>query len=556
MASVMAAFGTFASRPLADPPVNLQASTPGVAQNGHVNVNGQVIVRNLYASTSVSDAVTGLANATLGTGAGGLFFSAANNGKGVSGVATSATGFNYGGYFESGSNNGKAVFGTATNSSGTTYGVHGRSASIAGRGVFGEATAATGTTFGVYGRSTSVNGRGVFGESTSATGTNYAGFFQSASPTGYGVLAKNSGGGVGLRAESAGTALQVVGSSTFIGAIGFMGPSSFSGSADLSGPTQLFGTTTVSGPSIFQQPAAFQSNPPFSVSSSSVVTNLNADKLDGKDSTDFLQSIPVPLVLTGNELNGIVQVNNSSFAGPAISGISGGSNGHGVFGQGLVGVRGFGLTGVEGKAFAEQGIGVYGYSQRTTTTTYGVQGEVSANNPAAFGVYSFGSMGASGTKPFRIDHPFDPANKYLFHYSSESPLPQNFYNGNVRTDADGQAWVTLPDYFEEINKDFKYTLTVVDDTDSPDFVQVKVAKKIKNNRFKIRTSVPNVEVSWRVDALRNDKWVQKNPPKTEVDKEGSEKGTYQHPELYGMPAEMGTNYARTHREAQTTSPPR
>lgn len=541
MASVMAAFGTFVSRPVADPPVNLQAASPGVAQNGHINVTGQVIVGNLYASTN-GTAVSGLSNASSGTGIGGNFFTAANNGRGVSGMAGSISGFNYGGYFESGSNNGKGVFGTATNSSGTTYGVHGRTVSIAGRGVFGEATAATGTTFGVYGRSTSANGRGVFGESTSVSGTTYAGFFQNASPSGYGVLAKNAAGGVGLRAESAGTALQVVGSSILNGASTF------------TGPTQLSGTTTVAGPAIFQQPVAFQSNPAFSVSNSTLVTNLNADRLDGKDSSDFLQSIPVPLILSGSVTDGVLQVNNTAGYAKGISSISNGIEGVGVFGQGSYGVRGWGQTGVDGRAFVEFGTGVLGYSQSTTTVTYGVQGW--AYSPDGFGVYSSGNMGASGTKAFRIDHPFDPTNRYLLHYSSESPLPQNFYNGNVRTDADGQAWVTLPDYFEEINKEFKYTLTVVDDTDSPDFVQVKVAKKIKNNRFKIRTSVPNVEVSWRVDALRNDKWVQRNPPKTEVDKQGPEKGTYQHPELYGMPAEMGMNYARTHRETRSTSPPR
>ena len=506
---------------LVDPPVNLQANSPGVKQTGHINVSGNVIGSTFSATSNASSAraVSGSATSPTGFSFGGWFQSASADGRGVFGNATSPTGTNYGGYFRTVSTGGRGVVGESLATSGTTFGGFFQSNSPDGRGVYGTAAATTGINYGGRFQTNSSSGRGVYGEAAATSGANFGGYFLSASNAGVGAYARNSSHGVALRAESSGTALEV------------LGFASFGGSALFGGTVNFVGT------------------PPFNVGNSTLITNLNADKLDGKDSSAFLETVPVPLILSGNQINGVLRVDNSSFAGPAISGISGGSNGHGVFGQGLVGVRGFGLTGVEGKAFAEQGIGVYGYSQRETTATYGVQGEVSANNPAAFGVYSTGNMGASGTKPFRIDHPFDPANKYLFHYSSESPLPQNFYNGNVRTDASGQAWVTLPDYFEEINKDFKYTLTVVDDTDSADFVQVKVAKKIHGNRFKIRTSAPNVEVSWRVDALRNDKWVQKNPPLTEPLKEGREKGTYQHPELYGQPAELGTNYHRTERKA-------
>ena len=42
-------------------------------------------------------------------------------------------------------------------------------------------------------------------------------------------------------------------------------------------------------------------------------------------------------------------------------------------------------------------------------------------------------------KPFVIDHPLDPANKYLYHASVESPDVMNIYNGNVVTDANGRA---------------------------------------------------------------------------------------------------------------------
>ena len=73
-------------------------------------------------------------------------------------------------------------------------------------------------------------------------------------------------------------------------------------------------------------------------------------------------------------------------------------------------------------------------------------------------------------------------------------------------------------------------------------MQVKVRQEIRDNRFQVRTSAPNIKVSWRVEADRNDLYVQKMKPKDEVDKQGAEKGTYQHPELYGLGPERGMKY--------------
>src|ERR1700692_348210 len=74
----------------------------------------------------------------------------------------------------------------------------------------------------------------------------------------------------------------------------------------------------------------------------------------------------------------------------------------------------------------------------------------------SYGVFSNGNFGASGTKSFRIDHPSDPLHKFLLHYCSEGPEPLNIYSGNVTTDARGAAWVQLPAYFAEINKEPRY----------------------------------------------------------------------------------------------------
>jgi hypothetical protein len=62
---------------------------------------------------------------------------------------------------------------------------------------------------------------------------------------------------------------------------------------------------------------------------------------------------------------------------------------------------------------------------------------------------------------FKIDHPLDPENKYLSHSFVESPDMMNIYNGIIRLNALGEAWVVLPDYFEALNRDFRYQLTSV-----------------------------------------------------------------------------------------------
>ena len=127
------------------------------------------------------------------------------------------------------------------------------------------------------------------------------------------------------------------------------------------------------------------------------------------------------------------------------------------------------IYGVYGLSDSTNGRGVFGAGTAfgAADVPYGVRGQASTST-MGYGVYALGDSGASGLKSFRIDHPFDPENRYLLHYSSESPFPQNFYNGNVVTDHQGYAWVPLPDYFAAINTNFKYQLTVVDN--SVDFV--------------------------------------------------------------------------------------
>ncbi len=141
---------------------------------------------------------------------------------------------------------------------------------------------------------------------------------------------------------------------------------------------------------------------------------------------------------------------------------------------------------------------------------------------------------AKGGGTFKIDHPLDPANKYLVHSFVESPEMMNVYSGNITTDANGFATVTLPDYFEAANKDFRYQLTVIGS-----FAQAIIKEKVSNNTFVIQTNTPNVEVSWQVTGVRADKYANEHRIVPVVEKEL--KGTYIHPELYNQDASTQEN---------------
>jgi hypothetical protein len=153
-------------------------------------------------------------------------------------------------------------------------------------------------------------------------------------------------------------------------------------------------------------------------------------------------------------------------------------------------------------------------------------------------IYLEGNVAISGNLSkgggsFKIDHPLDPANKYLYHSFVESPDMMNVYNGNITTDKRGLATVILPDYFEALNRDFRYQLTVIGQ-----FAQAIVARKIVNHQFVIRTSKPGVEVSWQVTGIRHDAYADTHRIQVEEDKPLEERGHYLHPELFGAPEEL------------------
>jgi len=185
------------------------------------------------------------------------------------------------------------------------------------------------------------------------------------------------------------------------------------------------------------------------------------------------------------------------------------------------------------------GKGVYGYAYNSHSNRgYGVYGQGNR-----YAVYANGDLGASGSKSFEIDHPLDPENKILKHYSIESPEVLNMYRGNVTLDNSGQAIITLPEYFIAININFSYSLTAI----GQQAPNIHVSQEIGDEgSFSISGGNPGQKISWVVYAERNDLHMQKNRYKeqAEIDKEDDWIGKYLRPELYNQPPEMGIHYIK------------
>ena len=236
--------------------------------------------------------------------------------------------------------------------------------------------------------------------------------------------------------------------------------------------------------------------------------------------------------------------NNSYFGvyGSVSGGTSPAGARYGVYGisQGIGTGGRYGLRGA-----ADGGGSNYGLYATATggTTSYGLYAAASGGTINYAGYFG-GNVNVTGTiskggGSFKIDHPLDPTNKYLYHSFVESPDMMNIYNGNVITDGSGYAKVTMPDWFEALNKDFRYQLTVIGD-----FAQAIIAQKVQGNQFAIRTDKPNIEVSWQVTGIRKDAFAEKNRIPIEEMKKGDEVGKYIHPEVYGLPETMSIDYEK------------
>ncbi len=234
--------------------------------------------------------------------------------------------------------------------------------------------------------------------------------------------------------------------------------------------------------------------------------------------------------------------------GSAVVGVS--PDSVGVYGDSKrwLGVNGYSETGigVEGESYSSYG--VHGESFESD----GMFGEARAdnrsgiwaknNNLNGWAGYFNGRVHVNGqlsksSGGFKIDHPLQPENKYLYHSFVESPDMMNLYNGNVELDNNGEAWIELPEWFDALNRDFRYQLTCIGG-----YAPVYIAETISDRRFKIAGGSPDLQVSWQVSGIRQDSWAEAHRIPVEEEKSDIEQGTYLHPLEWKQPTDKDVQW--------------
>ena len=481
------------------------------------DVNGVIAAHNTAAAGPVR-AIVGTSDATSGSA--------------IKGVSAALTGTTYALAGNAASPNAIAIIGQNTASSGYATGVIGISPSPTGNAVVGWATASTGEAWGTVGSTNSPDGTGAYGVNYATSGAAHGirGISDSTDGIGvYGEAAAASGSSTGVKGTSVSSdGTGVAGAGGYAGVYGYSGSGTgVNGQSSADAGTGVSGyATATTGANVGVFGITYSSAGGHGVEG----TATNASGANAGVYGSAYSSTGVGVYGAGN--NGSAGIAAwSGDTGYGLSAYSFGSNGiYAESGSANVGIAALRAYNVKGYGVAGEGgnVGVYAHNLTGTPgrdvylSTSALAGDFYGN------VFVHGSLTkSSGT--FKIDHPLDPANKYLSHSFVESPDMKNVYDGVATLDAHGQTWVELPAYFEALNRDFRYQLTALDRPGPSLFV----ADRISANRFRIAGGTPNQEVSWQVTGTRKDAWAQAHRVVVEEDKTPAERGHYIAPEVFG-----------------------
>ncbi|MBI4518824.1 MAG: hypothetical protein HY699_23770 [Deltaproteobacteria bacterium] len=508
----------------------------GGGSSGDVTLN--VAVPLVLSGSATGGIVKGTTSAGGPSGIGVQGESTAANGIGVQGVAHSGTaaygvwgdsdtGFGTVGTSLNGTGawgdsvNGTGVMGTCTNGTGVygeagytgMYGVHGvtYASGDAGppypAGLRGDAPASIGVNgtgfYGVWGEDTSNSsgGIGVYGQSYNGIGA------WGVSYVGIGAAGTSGGDGqIGVYGESFGA--DGIGVKGF----GYSGINAHGIHGESPNGTGVYGNST-NGTAVY------------GYSSNGSGVGGWSDRAGGSAVWGHA---------TGDNAYGV----NGYAGGSGGLGVKGyASNGTGVTGSTPVGSSSI-KVGVSGESTGSNGTGVKGVAN-TGSNAWGVFGQSTSGYAGWFSgnVHVTGSL-SKNAGSFKIDHPLDPANKYLSHSFVESPDMKNVYDGTIALDDAGEATVELPAYFQALNRDFRYQLTCIGG-----FAPVYIADEIHDNRFRIAGGTPGLKVSWQVTGIRQDDYAKAHPILVEEDKPAEEKGSYLTPIEHGQPAALSVEQA-------------
>jgi len=434
-----------------------------------------------------------------------------------------------------------AILGNSLSTTAGAFGVEGASVNTSGVGVYGINSASVGNTYGVVGLSQSPTGVGVFGGAETSSGVNIGVSGLTYSLSGYGVYGSSPTGGFGVYSN---TALGVVGdlrqdyAGVNPGAVTPGGIRFGSGNPGEAIASDRTGTNNLNGIDLYtnftprlsvanngnigintQVPNALldvesgsATSAAFNNSGGGEILSARASgfevfALQSKYSLESTAAIIAVNDSTNGEGEPALYVRGGLESGPPPSGFSFTFGGAGLF------VVGGDYTDATGSGNGGTAIEAYG-GNNTAGTGVGGDGVFGMPGPSGFyagdfnGNVNVSGVLTSGTKDFKIDHPLDPANRYLLHASIESDEMLNLYTGNAVLNENGSATVQLPDWFEIVNGDFRYQLTAVG-RPSPGLY---IAQEISGGSFQIAGGTPGGKVSWQVSGVRHDAFCRSPSP--------------------------------------------
>jgi hypothetical protein len=404
---------------------------------------------------------------------------------------------------------GQAIYGHAGGAMGENYGVYGKSDSETGgsAGVYGTSTY-TGTeskVYGLYGYVNAANGRALQAVNEAPTGQARAVYAKNYSEDGGQAIYGHAGGAMGEN-------------------YGVYGKSD----SETGGSAGVYGTSTYTG------------------------TESKVYGLYGYVNAANGRALQAVNEAPTGQARAVYAKNYSEDGGQAIYGHAGGAMGenYGVYGKsdsetgGSAGVYGtstytgteskvYGLYGyvnaangralqamneattgqaraVYAKSMSTEGQAVYGHAGATSGENYGIYGKTDSlagyggyftNTAGGAAGYFEGALDVSGTIT-STDNVVEMevtgyANNPVVHHSVNAPQQTNMYVGRVTLDASGEATVTLPDYFDDLNTDYTYQLTPIGGA-APN---LHISSEVSNNEFAIAGGTDGLEVSWQVTGV-------------------------------------------------------
>jgi hypothetical protein len=233
-------------------------------------------------------------------------------------------------------------------------------------------------------------------------------------------------------------------------------------------------------------------------------TGVNIENANGQALSIHVTKGTGPAVSIHSDLSSALYVHTAT-GDYAVNGFSG--DGAGVFGVSggtpdptdpskTAGVAGVSWEGAAVVGRTLTGTGVFGSSAPGMGWAAQFQGDVNVIG-AIYKTVSY----------FSIDHPLDPERKRLNHAAVEAPELKTLQDGVVTLDAEGQARVAMPAWFDALNEELRYQLTPIG-SPAP---ELHVAEEFDAGRFAIAGGRPHQKVCWQVTGRRRDAWARANP---------------------------------------------